>query len=555
MCGCFVFCRLFIVRCVLLLAIIVVCLYVAVTIFQPMTVPAHHKIKRSPMEVISQRIADYHLEQQKPKELEKKQQVQEKQEVQETTELPAVEDVQEEVQELPAGEDNSTKQESSRLCDCVPNDGTTELQQLKHFWNIHIGASEEDSLTVDKIAMLVNQSDLYDIMAKKKPTTDITQYKYILSDVTKIKNVHGHILLKFAISERYAGSITHGGATFKIMVYGTYTKSSCSYTDTFNGEYKICCVLRESKNTIDVYLMNVNYLSYQLHDSHHLLLQTINVDGEKPVVKSNGKLATPVLDRQSSECFFDDDFWMQTPGSGWWSHVEHDTMQTYMTKEEVDSCLSTKYQSSMSFLGDGNIRMLFNYIHAGIRGYYSDIKIDEHLIVATNDTYLKSTYVHVLTEQLDKIYDKTQKVIDNSLERTVVDKKLMVLNSGTWDLNYRDSANFMVDFSELLDVLIRLKRQGAYEIIWQNLPTIPHGAPQEIHARNINSYIIGAINAWIKPKLLFLDIPVIDYWRFAYPLEDSDSTCGLRYLCQTDGVFSGYIGTEAAQAILRKACL
>ena len=64
----------------------------------------------------------------------------------------------------------------------------------------------------------------------------------------------------------------------QIIVKGSHTRNSCGYRDYFDGTYTVCCVLREPENDIEFYLMNVNFMSYQLFYSHHKKIHEIKVD-------------------------------------------------------------------------------------------------------------------------------------------------------------------------------------------------------------------------------------------------------------------------------------
>ena len=63
-----------------------------------------------------------------------------------------------------------------------------------------------------------------------------------------------------------------------MIVKGSHTRNSCAYRDYFDGTYTVCCVLREPENDIQFYLINVNFMSYQLFYSHHKLIHEVKVD-------------------------------------------------------------------------------------------------------------------------------------------------------------------------------------------------------------------------------------------------------------------------------------
>ena len=84
-------------------------------------------------------------------------------------------------------------------------------------------------------------------------------------------------------------------AYLQIIVNGSHTRNSCAYRDHFDGTYTACCVLRETHNTIEFYIMSVNFTSYQAYFSHHQLIDEVHVksleqaaDGKCIIIHKNG---------------------------------------------------------------------------------------------------------------------------------------------------------------------------------------------------------------------------------------------------------------------------
>ena len=443
------------------------------------------------------------------------------------------------------------KKEKLPLCDCHPADGKNELRQLKRFWNLHLGMSEHESVSVEDTAKLIIKGDLYEGM--KGGYSDLKQYTHTLNNLTKSVSEHGHNLARFTISERYNSETTHGGTTFKIVIRGFYTRAACSYTDSFDGEYQVCCIIRESASIVDIYLMNVNFWSYQLYESHHVLVQSLEIDTERPSINSDGQRSTLVLSRQNAHCEFDDDYWLNDTKFGW-KNVHKDKTYEAMDTYDFEKCMNIRYDNTVTVIGDGHARMVFYYIHAGIRNHFFDIDIHDNVIIARNDTYHRSTYAKVLADQLTTIYEGAKHKIEIHPQSEKIPRKLLIVDVGSWDLTFTSSAQFIVDFMKVLKRLKLLKEQNLYEIVWQTLPTRPHDVEHAI-GRNINTYIIGAVTNWMVLKLIDLEIPVVNLWRLAFPFEDTVTTCGEHYLCRTGKTFYGSVGVEGAQAIIRAACL
>ena len=442
------------------------------------------------------------------------------------------------------------------LCECAPNDGSVELFQLKHLWNMHIGSSKDGAIPMNTLARLVVKSNFYGSASGSQ--SDVRFYDYSFTKVQYMKNEFGLIVASFSIFERYEGDYTHGGATFKINILGTYTVASCSYKDQFDGGYKVCCILREKQSTIEVYLMNSNFLSYQLYDSHHKLLTSLNVTNTNPIIDHSGKMVSTDSAHETKSCILDEDFWLVSKEHGW-RYVRNGQTTKLMSKHGMDLCLAQNYSSSMVVSGDSHLRAVFYYIHSGVRGYNTDIKLSakstdpDFIMHATNDTFQSSTFASMVAQHLRDIYENTKLKMMKLKPNEIFPKKLMLLNSGSWDLAFKSSAQFLVDFEEVMDVIILLKKQNAYEIIWQSIPTWPHSMEHTL-GRHVNSYIIGAVNAWVEWQLKEIGIPVINMWRMAMPFEDTNVACGCHYLCQGKNDFYGHVGIYSAQEIMKAAC-
>ena len=500
-------------------------------------------------------------------------------------------------------------------CECPPLDGSTEFEQLQHYWQQHL--SEEQLATVKNmtdLARIIREIGLY----SRPRTTDrnIDMYTHIVSPPETKLNVDRQLVARIVITELIDRELSIGGSTFKIITRGRHTRAGCSYRDFFNGTYLACCVLHEEHNDIDLTLVNVNFLTYHMYPGHHKLLQTIHVASNRPAVYPNGdlvihhpvnvvniedpeeaKLLEEDVDNyfhpDSIECFADNEFWMDTMLNGW-RYVSKGHHTHFLDRFAINRCIDEKYNGHMTATGDSHMRYVFFYINSGIRLIGNDLELltditdDEAVVKGHGTTYRKSSYLHSLVQQLEKMVtvknplefdasalygkfsnavihiksspnnatlehdEETQEDIKKD-DKVKKQKELLLISTGIQDLAHNNSAEYILQFPKIFDVLKTLKVDDTYDIFWQAIPAWPTRL-ETSQEMIINTFLIGAINYWVDSHLQALGIHFVNMWKLSVPFDDSSMTCSWNYLCQSRGNYYGHVGKEAAQALIRAAC-
>ena len=452
---------------------------------------------------------------------------------------------------------------NQQMCDCVPEDGVRELKQLHRFWMNHeknATADEKRTMTTEDLAFSIRNSYLYDMLSKNP--NSYPKYSHSVGSVTMNSNTHGYGIASFVITERFGQESGHGGSTFKIIISGIRTRAVCSYDDQFDGQYLACCAVHERYSTIEVYLMNVKFLSYQVDESLHHLISSTEVVNRNPSVERDGSLVNaryPANAGQGDDCVFDDYYWLNSSKNGW-EIVMNGHIFDPIYRRDAALCISKKYNGTMIVIGDQNVHLTFNYINMGLGSSDQGPNVDSDHIVhhpkaVSNYTYKRSSFISTFLTHLEEVHKEANaEIAILKKTKTTIPRRLLLLDTGIWDITYTTAASFMTQFMDVLSLVQRVKQQGMYEIIWQGMPPWPHDVGLD-KGRKFNTYIIGAANAWAEHKLRQMDIPVIDYWRIALPFEDTKTDCELdHYLCRHKGEFQGHVGVAVAQLILRTAC-
>ena len=499
-------------------------------------------------------------------------------------------------------------------CECPSVDGSTAFHQLQRYWQSHM--TEEQLATAKDMADLAKLiSDIGLYSRPRTADRNIDLYTHVISPPETKLNVDRQLVARIIITELIDRELSAGGSTFNIITKGRHTRASCAYRDFFNGTYLACCVLREEHNDIEISLVNVNFLTYHMYPGHHKLLSTTHVASNRPAVYPNGDLVihqpVNVVDIEnkeeaalleqdvdnyfhpdSIECLSDNEFWMETMLHGW-RYVIKGHHTHFLDKFAINRCLDEKYDGHMTATGDSHMRFVFYYLNSGIRligkelEVLTDIGDEEAVVKGHGATYRKSSYLHYLVQHLERmiettpvegvlsdpsavyskfsnaiIHIKTNGTMEhevNAEEETKMEqdlskqKELLLISTGILDLSHNDSAEYILHFPKIFDVLKRLKDDGKYDIIWQAIPAWPQRL-ETSQDMVVNSFIIGAINYWVDQHLQSLGIHFVNMWKLALPFGNSNFTCSWNYLCQSHGSYYGHVGKESAQALIRAAC-
>lgn len=168
-------------------------------------------------------------------------------------------------------------------------------------------------------------------------------------------------------------------------------------------------------------------------------------------------------------------------------------------------------------------------------------------------TFYTSTLMSTLVENLQLVLDNVRDKI--RLHEVASSKpRLLVLDSGCHDLAFNNSAMYIAHFKEVFNLLEEITNTNMFKIVWQNIPPWPHELEHN-NDRHLNSFVNAATAYWVSKKLEQLDIPIVDMRSIALPFEDM-SVCGMHYICHDfPREHKGIAGREAAQQVLRVACL
>ena len=472
----------------------------------------------------------------------------------------------------------SAEHASRRFCDCPALDGETELDQLRRYWALsgQLTPDEENENSMEELANIAYKLNMYANIQNKSAIGDLVNYNFHVSSPHKAFNKEGYEVMKVYIHERWKEQNTRGGTTFKIIMRGEHARNACGYRDFFNGTYLACCLLRENFNTIDIYVMNVNFLSYQLYYSMHHLIDTFTVESNRPCVATNGEIHSPegfkmfheAIMRKHSEkddiddriieeqCTNDDGYWLKYVGRQSWRYVKNGQYTPHLSTKDVDKCFKEKFSDSVIFVGDSHMRTAFLYVLHDIRrfrdlGEMSNENKEDFVMRAANQTYIRSTYEDTLKERLHSILTNVTERPNDFPENT-----LLVLNSGCWDLAFDSAVDYILEFNGVLELIDELQYTGRFTIVWVEIPPWPHVLEHHF-GRHLNSYIIGAVNAWVVDQLRYMGIYTVPMWQYTLAFEDAwTSICTVHYLCPVDVLESaGDQGKEVVQDILRYACL
>ena len=438
------------------------------------------------------------------------------------------------------------------------------------------------SVSTYTLAKAIGESDFYQVTSNR--TSNINEYDYDVKKIGIYTNVDGNQVAMFHVKEYYKLALTQGGATFKVTVRGSHTKSSCSYRDLFTGSYVICCVLHEYQNVVWITLKNVNFLAYRLYYSHNRILGKFTIEGEHPSVDTYGRIIEDDQFNSHSEkvynvrtCYRDRDYWLRNADHDW-RYVKDNKLLTHLSRDQVNNCIDNKYNGQLIVNGDSHARFEYFFINTEIRGHpktrdYQVIKEKtDFLVMIRNSSFHMSTYKHVFLKHLKWLYINhpqsilrmrgsddyssyiLQEKYPDDLQTNDHRKALLMLDSGTWDLAFNNSALYISNFYAIKSVLNDLKEQNKYEMIWQSIPPWAH-AMEHNGYRHTNTFMNGAVNSWVAEQLKDVQIPMLNIWKMALPFQDSSvSPCGCHYLCQSEGQWVGYPGAEAAYDFLLTAC-
>ena len=472
----------------------------------------------------------------------------------------------------------STDHASRRFCDCPAVDGETELDQLRRYWALSGGLTsfEEDETSMEDLATIAYKLNLYGDIQNISAVDQLEEYDYHVSEPHKSFNKQGYEVMKVLIHERWQDEYTRGGATLKIIMRGIHARNACGYRDFFNGTYLACCILRENVNTVDIYVMNVNFLAYQLYYSMNHLISSFSVECNRPSIATNGEIHNPDVfqkfhddimsmqgkkeeddeERQIVEqCSNDDGYWQMYIGRQSWRYVREGQYTTHLTTKDVNKCFHEKFSDNVLFVGDSHMRTAYLYVLHEIRRYrevgdlYND-NTEDFVMRAENQTYIRSTYEDTLKDRLQTILLNVTDHPEDFPENT-----LLVLNSGCWDLAFDSAVDYILGFQDIIELIDELQYTGRFTIVWLEIPPWPHTLEHHF-GRHLNSYIIGAINAWVVDQLRYIGIYTVSMWQYTLAFEDAwTEICTVHYLCPVDVMESaGDQGKEVVQDILRYAC-
>lgn len=473
-----------------------------------------------------------------------------------------------------------------KYCDCPNLDGRTELEQLRRLWastgDVPLDEYEPDdeesweNKDLEQLAHIAFQSDLYGDIQNRSADKALNDYSFHVTEPEKAFSSDGFEVMKVFIHERFKGDDTKGGATLKIIMRGIHTRNSCAFRDYFNGTYLVCCTLRENVNTIDIYVMNVNFESFKLYYSLNYLVHSVEVDSNRPFVATNGELHEidefksfheaimkhhAELDSElnhviEEECSNDDGYWLRYVGRQSWRYVKNGAYTNHLYIKEIDQCFAERFDNSVIFIGDSHMRTSYLYVlhdlrHFRNQGDMTNEATHEFTMTAANQTYIRSTYEDSLHEHLLEIL----KNVTNH-PRQFKKKTLLVINSGTWDLAFDNAVDYVIEFKSILEVLDNLMYSNKFTIVWIDIPPWPHELEHH-YGRHINSYIAGAVNSWVTDKIRDLGIYSVPMWQYTLPFEDAwTEVCNIHYLCPVDDLESaGDQGKEVVQDMLRYACI
>ena len=336
-------------------------------------------------------------------------------------------------------------------------------------------------------------------------------------------------------------------------------------------------------NTVQFILKNVGFLSYKLFYGQNRVFAKYNIESNNPDVDRTGHplpyRAPHVyndLDHEF-ECYRDHEYWLKTEEHDW-RYVTDNLETRHLSEEFVNTCVDEKYNGQFIVMGDSHLRFEYFYMETHIRGHHKpkDYQVVKEkldfLVMIEKSSFHMSTYKHVFLKHLKWLFlNPPEKILDmrdrndfssylrgntssEYVRRPSKRKALLLLDSGTWDVAFNDSAIYIANFHTIKHILHKLKMQGNYEIIWQNIPTWA-STMEHNGFRHTNTFINGAVNAWTMKQLTELNIPLVNIWKMALPFQDkSIHPCGCHYLCQDKGKWLGYPGAEAAHTVFRIAC-
>ena len=478
---------------------------------------------------------------------------------------------------------------SSEPCDCSILDGRTELTQLRALWARYTKNQYMD-YTTQYLAGLISQTSLYENIQNE--TNLIEDYSYGISAKELGINRDGLIVAHIRILETKKGLRTVGGATFRATISGKFSRSSCPYTDYFNGTYLICCVLREAHNDVRIELRNVNFLSYHLSLSHNYLVSIINITNHRLQINNHGQLMqlNPMSDKEFqyledarlSSCHINNEFWFRSTEQGYaeWKYIDHNHEVRHMSRETINECLRGSYGNRLVLNGDSYLKNVFFYITEGSDS--SDVLSNfqqgqgqgsnDFMIKLNNIFYHKSSTLNALIKHL-KWFSKNgpdelnrmhanhnyasymtdtpsyQTIFNTS---TMVPPAVMVINAGSWDVGVQNTAKYIVKFGEVLELLSDPQLHQYYKIVWLGLPSWPR-LHEYLDGMQTNTFMNGALNAWLAHQLRALNIPLVDFYKISVAFEDRNE-CDFYHLCKDGDKWSGNVGIEVIHMVLNELC-
>ena len=398
--------------------------------------------------------------------------------------------------------------EKCKSCDlgynytCGIIDGQNELSQLK------------------KYRMLRGKAKI--LKESEKESNSKFQYE--------IYQLSGEGGVLFTIQETFRNLPTVGGACFRVELreyigYNMHLKL-CQVSDSFTGNYTICCDPDSQNWNISIFLMYTNYNAYHGVTSAQPLFRLLKMFKRNSLeVRSNPEWMNkyrycdlpPTMDGRGH--------WILRNKTWLWTSDEGCILKS-LTETQISSCLLKLH--SLTFIGASHMRYSWDYVVK----FLPNVSNFNQSLPRKHGSSMKQNIYFESCAHASCLYDTMVKIYNNTKNEELSANDIIAFQTGAWDIHdTRDVKNLILtQFPQFLNKFKQVKHMSGKPRLVLFTPVGYPYRNKQPYRRKRNNYVIAALKALLVQHMREIRCDFLDVFQVVYPRVDDATPDNHHYM-------------------------
>ena len=344
-----------------------------------------------------------------------------------------------------------------------------------------------------------------------------------------IYHLSGGSAVLFTIKETFRNLPTRGGAAFRVelreYIGNDMHLKLCQVTDTFTGNYTICCDPDSQNWNISIFLMYTNYNAYHGVASAQPLLRLLKMFRNSSEGRSNVELVKKYRYCDLPPSMEGRGHWIQRRNKWLWTSDDGCILKL-LTKTQISSCLSKLH--SLTFVGASHMRYNWDYV---VTFLPKGLNYNQSLPRKHGSSYKQNIYFEV-SAHASGLYETIFKIYQRKSNEELSGNDIIALQTGAWDIyDTGDISNLILtEFPTFLSKLKKVKYMHGNPRL---VIFTPVGYPyrnKHPYRKKRNNYVIAALRALLVQHLRDIRCDFLDVFQVVYPRVDEATPDNHHYM-------------------------